>query len=298
MQNVLTIIAGAAVRLGDGDIQLCRDALHGAGAMVGEVCWLAYGMAADLPFHGIDPHPATTAARQALNGRAIDLAAQTAADRRKRLLVADMESTIIENEMLDELADELGLRMQIAAITARAMNGELDFAAALRERVGLLAGLPAAALDRAAARIRIMPGAAVLVATMRTHGACCALVSGGFTVYTTLVRRRLGFDLDQANRLEVERGQLTGRVVDPILGREAKEAALRRLADERGLPLTATMAVGDGANDLSMLEAAGAGVAYRAKPVVAAAARLRIDHADLTALLYLQGYRAAEFAAV
>ncbi|MGE4218872.1 MAG: phosphoserine phosphatase SerB [Alphaproteobacteria bacterium] len=297
MQNVLTIIAGIGETLRPVDIGAAADALGAAGARTGTPDPLAEGFAADIPFEGIDTATADAAARTALAGRRLDLGAQTATGRRKRLLVADMESTIIENEMLDELADELGLREQIAGITARAMNGELDFAAALRERVGLLAGLPEAALERAGRRIRAVPGAAVLVATMRAHGAFCALVSGGFTYYTGRVRREIGFDIDQANRLEVADGKLTGRVGEPILGREAKEAALRRLAAERGIGVTDAIAVGDGANDLAMLAVAGAGVAFRAKPIVAAQARLRVDHADLTALLYLQGYRRAAFVA-
>ncbi len=297
MQNVLTIIAGMGETLRPADIDAAADALRAAGAGTGTPATLAEGIAADLPFEGIDAPAADAAARAALAGRRLDLGAQAAAGRRKRLLVADMESTIIENEMLDELADELGLRAQIAGITARAMNGELDFTAALRERVGLLAGLPDAALERAGRRIRTVPGARTLVATMRAHGAFAALVSGGFTVYTARVRQEVGFDVDQANRLEVEDGMLTGRVAEPILGREAKEAALRRLAADRGIAVSEAMAVGDGANDLAMLAVAGAGVAFRAKPIVAAQARLRIDHADLTALLYLQGYRGSEFAA-
>ena len=206
-----------------------------------------------------------------------------------------MESTIIENEMLDELADELGLRDKIAEITARAMNGDLDFESALQERVGLLKGLEEAALARALDRIRITPGAAVLVATMRRHGSHCALVSGGFTYYTAIIRRRLGFDSDQANRLEIADGCLTGRVVAPILGRDAKRERLRSLARQVDVPLAATLAVGDGANDLDMLADAGLGVAYHAKPLVARSVRARIDHADLTALLFLQGYRDEEF---
>jgi len=297
MQNVLTIIAGMGDELRPADIDAAADALRATGARTGMPEVLSEGFAADLPFEGIDAPAADAAARAALAGRHLDLGAQAAAGRRKRLLVADMESTIIENEMLDELADELGLRAQIAGITARAMNGELDFAAALRERVGLLSGLPDAALERAGRRIRTVPGAHTLVATMRAHGAFAALVSGGFTVYTARVRQEVGFDIDQANRLEVEGGRLTGRVAEPILGREAKEAALRRLAADRGIAVSEAMAVGDGANDLAMLAVAGAGVAFRAKPIVAAQARLRIDHADLTALLYLQGYRRSEFAA-
>ena len=215
--------------------------------------------------------------------------------RRKKLLVADMELTIIQNEMLDELAEFLGLRDRIAAITARAMNGEIDFAAALTERVGLLKGLAVAKLDEAARRIRYTRGAATLVATMKKHGAHCALVSGGFTCFTGMVRRTLGFDTDNANVLKEQGGTLAGTVEPPILGKEAKLATLRRLAAERGLSTADTLSVGDGANDLPMLRVAGLGVAFHAKPAVAKEVPARIDHGDLTSLLYLQGYRRADF---
>lgn len=218
--------------------------------------------------------------------------------RRKRLLVADMESTIIAQECLDELADYAGVRPRIAAITERAMRGELDFEAALQERVGLLSGLDARVLqDVYDQRVTLMPGAGTLVATMRRHGAACALVSGGFTFYTERVAARVGFDLQQANRLDIADGRIAGTVAMPILGREAKLAALQKLARERGLGDDETLAVGDGANDLAMIKAAGLGVAFRAKPIVAAEAQASVRHGDLTALLYLQGYTRAEFTA-
>jgi phosphoserine phosphatase len=208
-----------------------------------------------------------------------------------------MESTIIRQEMLDELGAEVGLGARISEITRRAMNGEIDFKGALRERVGLLAGLDAAVLEALKARIEIMPGAAALIATMRRNGAFCALVSGGFKTYTAFVREKLGFDLDQANDLEIADGRLTGRAVEPILDKDSKLQALTQLAAERRLALRDTLSVGDGANDLPMLKAAGLGIAYHAKPAVAAESRARIDHNDLTALLYAQGYRAAEIVA-
>ena len=286
MNTVVTIVAG--------------DRISAASVRAAEQCltttvdWLAEGVAGDLPTD-LPPPEAEQRVRRALAGAPVDVVAQTATGRRKRLLVADMESTIIENEMLDELAEELGLRERIAAITARAMRGELDFEGALRERVAMLAGLEIAALERARAKIRIMPGARALVATMRAGGAYCALVSGGFDYYTALVRAELGFDFDQANRLGVREGKLSGEVIPPILGRNAKRAALERLARERGIEVCDAITVGDGANDLDMLAAAGTGVAFRAKPLVAEAARARIDHGDLTALLYIQGYRRDEF---
>jgi phosphoserine phosphatase len=302
--SVLTLIAadriladGAAARLADAVAGL-RDMLRGLGAGVGAIDWLASARACDINYDGLATDQADAGARRLLAADfadlAVDIVVQPRAGRRKRLLVADMESTIIENEMLDELADFIGRRDEVSEITRQAMNGELDFAAALAARVALFESLPAARLDEAASRIRVMPGAAALVATMRANGAYAALVSGGFGVFTRRVRTALGFDCDVANELIVENGMLTGQVRQPILTREAKLAALKRLAAERGLPLAASLAVGDGANDLPMLEAAGLGVAFRAKPVVAERARARIDRGDLTALLYAQGYREEE----
>jgi len=228
----------------------------------------------------------------------VDWALQPAVGRRKRLLVADMDSTIINVECLDELADFAGLKAEISAITERAMRGELPFEDALRERVGMLKGLAVTALQQAYdERVRLNPGARTMVRTMAAHGARCALVSGGFTFFTSRVAHAAGFHLNRANTLIEADSKLTGEVGDPILGKEAKLAALKEQAAELGAPLSATLAVGDGANDLAMIEASGLGVAYRAKPIVAAQAHAKVDHADLTALLYFQGYRADEFVA-
>ncbi len=288
MKNVLVLIANPTKpTLDTALVQQAADALRAGGAAVGAPDWLAPGIACDLPFDG-------TAAEVSLP--AVDAVIVPALYRRKKLLVADMESTIIENEMLDELAEFLGLREKIARITARAMNGEIDFAGALEERVGLLKGLPVARLDEAARRIRYTPGGATLVATMHKHGAFCALVSGGFTYFTSMVRKALGFDIDAANVLRHDGRTLSGSVEPPILGKEAKLATLDRLCVERRLPIGEAMTVGDGANDLPMLQAAGLGVAFHAKPVVAAQVSARITHGDLTALLYLQGYRRSDFA--
>jgi phosphoserine phosphatase len=234
------------------------------------------------------------AARAAIGDRPIDIIAQPKAGRRKKLLVADLESTIIENEMLEELADFLGLRVAVAEITRRAMNGEIDFVGALNERVALLRGLPEGVLDAAAARIRLMPGARELIATLHRAGVTTALVSGGFTVFADRVAAELGFDRVIANRLDIIDGKLAGTVTPPIATAATKREALLSLVAELGLSPAETIAVGDGANDLPMLETAGFGVAFHAKPAVAAASRWRIDHADLTALLYAQGYREEE----
>ncbi|HXP72705.1 MAG TPA: phosphoserine phosphatase SerB [Stellaceae bacterium] len=298
-ENVLTLIAGA-----DGMaewprvLRVARGALEPLGAHLEPVEWLTAERAVDIGFDGVDPDQAESAVRVAV-GREIgdlplDLAAQPRAGRRKRLLVADMESTIIANEMLDELADILSLGPRISDVTRRAMNGEIDFAAALRERAALLGGFSATALGEAAQRIRVNPGAAELVATMRAAGAYTALVSSGFRTFTRLVKAKLGFDVEIANELVTSGGRIAGHVQEPILGRDAKLAMLNALAADRRLTLADTLAVGDGANDLSMLEAAGLGVAYHAKPIADEHARHRIRHADLTALLYMQGYREAE----
>ena len=217
--------------------------------------------------------------------------------RRKKLLIADMDSTIIQQECIDEMADVLGLKPQIAAITDRAMRGELEFEAALRERLALIAGLKEAQLAAVYdTRITEMPGARVLVGTMKKHGAFTALVSGGFTFFTSRVANSVGFDVNRANTLEIIDGVMTGNVIGPILGKEAKLANLATFAAKRGIDLAETLAVGDGANDLAMIGAAGLGVAYRAKPLVAAEAQASIRFGDLTALLYLQGYGQDEFA--
>lgn len=287
MKNVLVLISDPArPAVTAAILQAATEALRAAGATVGTPDWLAPGIACDLPFEG---------AVSSVTVPGVDAVALPATGRRKKLLVADMESTMIHNEMLDELADFLGLRERIADITARAMNGEIDFAGALSERVDLLKGLSVGKLDEAATRMRYMPGGATLVATMKKHGAYCALVSGGFTYFTAMVRRSLGFDFDAANILKHDGKALLGTVEPPILGKEAKLAALQRLASERGFTAADAVTVGDGANDLPMLQAAGLGVAYHAKPTVAAQVRARIDHGDLTALLYLQGYRHTDF---
>ena len=296
MPYVLTVIGDTRSRpLTAALAETVRAAIAKGGGLPGEPDWLAEGIACDIPFDGSEPTIIQAQVRDALGRAPLDLAAQPPEGRRKRLLVADMESTIIAQEMLDELAAVAGIGPQVQDITARAMAGELDFEAALRERVGLLAGMSEKTLEAAAETMTLTPGARTLVATMHAAGAYCALVSGGFTCFTEKIRQSCGFSEDRANRLEVEAGHLTGRVADPILGRAAKLAALEELAASLGLTLRESCAVGDGANDLAMLGAAGLGVAFRGKPKVRAAARYRVDHGDLTALLYLQGYWRSEF---
>lgn len=297
MSNCLTLIAGpAGPALAADHVAAARAALSAAGGRAEEPDWLAPGVACDLGFDGLDRSEAERAAKAALAGLPIDLAAQTNSDRRKRVLVADMDSTIINVECIDELADHLGIKPRIAAITERAMRGELDFPSALKQRVALLAGLSEQVIEAIwRERVRLNPGARELVQTMRAAGAFTMLVSGGFKQFTGRVREAAGFDEDRANQLIIERGRLAGRVVEPILGADAKLETLKAICAGRGLGLEAALAVGDGANDAAMVKAAGLGVAYHAKPVLKAAARAVIDHGDLTALLYLQGYRVAEF---
>ncbi len=252
--------------------------------------------ATDVILEADDVAAVRVALRGPMADQQLDWCLQPLEGRRKRLLVADMDSTIINVECLDELADFAGLKAEISAITERAMRGELAFEGALRERVAMLRGLPVTALAAAYdERVRLNPGARTLVRTMAADGARCLLVSGGFSYFTSRVAAAAGFHAERANTLGEAAGALTGLVGDPILGREAKLAALTEEAAALGLPLSATLAIGDGANDLAMIEAAGLGIAYRAKPIVAAQADARIDHADLTALLYFQGYQRGDF---
>jgi phosphoserine phosphatase len=257
---------------------------------------LAHGIAADLRFEADRPAAAESELREALAPAGLDVVVQREENRRKRLFLADMDSTMIGQECIDELADLVGLKAGVAAITERAMRGEIAFEPALRERVALLKGLPVGVVERLLdERIKPTPGAATLVATMKANGAYTCLVSGGFTAFTGPVGARIGFDEDRGNVLLHENGTFTGFVSEPILGREAKLATLVDLRERLRIGQGDSMAVGDGANDLSMLRGAGIGVAFRAKPAVAAACHARIDHGDLTALLYMQGYRRDEF---
>jgi len=296
MTHVATLISNPAQpALDDAAIALAVGVL--ATAQAARV--LDAGIAVDIPFTpgGADDKAITERLRTALQDRPIDVVVQPMAGRRKKLLIADMDSTMIGQECIDELADYAGLKAHVAAITERAMRGEIDFEPALRERVALLKGLPLAVVDEVIAkRITLTPGGRALVHTMRRNGGYTFLVSGGFTLFTDRIAAMIGFDENRGNTLLADGGKLSGTVAEPILGREAKLATLVGLRRRLGLSDSETLAVGDGANDLAMIEAAGLGVAYHAKPKVAAAARARIDHGDLTALLYLQGYARADFA--
>ncbi len=290
MRMVLTLIAGAR---GRQSLPRLASAVAGAAGLTGEPTWLADD-ACDFVLDATSPKLAELAARAVIGDAEIDVLVQSAKNRRKRLLVADMESTIIENEMLDELADFIGLRQEVSEITRRAMNGELDFTAALEARVSLLAGLPDHVLEEAACRIRLRVGARQLIATMRSAGAVTALVSSGFMIFAARVAAELGFDHVIANQLDLTESRVAGTVLPPIVTGESKRETLFTLAAEHAVPVQQSMAVGDGANDLPMLLAAGIGIAFHAKPAVAASARWRLDHADLTGLLYAQGYRKEE----
>ena len=259
--------------------------------------WLADGIACDVVLRdGTDVEAAEANILAVIGSAPIDLVIQEADTRRKKLLIADMDSTMIGQECIDELAAEVGLKEKVADITARAMNGEIAFEPALRERVALLKGLPLSVVDDVIAkRITLTPGGPELIATMKAKGYYAALVSGGFTVFTNRIGATLGFDENRANVLLEENGILTGLVEEPILGKQAKVDALNDIAEKLGISTDDVMAVGDGANDLGMLQLAGAGVALHAKPTVSAQARMRIDHGDLTALLYIQGYRKTDF---
>ncbi|GAC1486864.1 MAG: phosphoserine phosphatase SerB [Acetobacteraceae bacterium] len=288
--HALTLIAPrGSEALTPALIARVAEAVHGGAPAV-----LSAGETVDIPVVAV-PDPAVIHA--ALDAAPVDAVVTPADGRRKRLLIADMDSTIVTTETLDELAAHAGQQDRVAAITRRSMNGEIDFATALRERVGLLRGLPLEALAKTWAATSLMSGAAELIATMRAHGATTALVSGGFTYFTGRVADRLGFDVHRANTLLDDGAALTGKVGEPILDRAAKLEALHELAAERGLDMADCLAVGDGANDLAMIRAAGLGVAFHAKPIVSAEARARIDHCGLRALLFVQGYNASEIVA-
>ncbi len=294
MAHILSLISNPAnPSLDPLLIERVRKAVKG-----GEAKILAPGLACDLPIPGteVDSAELIQRAREAVGEPPLDINLVNNRMRRKRLLIADMDSTIIGQECVDELAEFAGKRAEVSAITERAMRGELDFEAALKERVAMIKGLPTSVLEETfKTRITLTPGAITLVQTMNHQGGITALVSGGFSFFTARVAQAAGFTLTQANELLIENDLLSGKVAEPILGRTAKQNALLRIAAENDISLEETLAVGDGANDLTMLESAGLGVAFHAKPDVANAAAARIDHGDLTALLYLQGIQQTEF---
>lgn len=305
MSRSLTLVLTAAPGSGAVTAAVTAAAFGALASTAAETRWLAPGDAWEARFEaGGTPGRAAlrSTVTEAIGSAPVDVnvVSGDAEARRKRLLVADMESTIIEQELLDEMADLVGCRAEIAAITEAAMRGEVDFEGALVRRVALFAGLEADRLAAILARATLMPGAETLLATMHAHGARTALVSGGFTLFAEAIAARIGFHAVRANALEIEDGRLTGRVRQPILGPAGKAEALQRLAAQGGLTASEALAVGDGANDLAMVRDAGLGVAFRAKPVLAAEARVLetgavIAHGDLTALLYLQGYDRASF---
>ncbi len=292
MDVVVTILTDPAKGgLTEAHLSAARAALDALGGETVRPDWLDAGIAADLRVDGLAPEQADAAVRLALDGFAADVIAQPEEGRRKGLLIADMDSTIVTSETLDDLAGHVGLKDVIAAITARAMNGELDFKAALKERVGMLKGLAVTALEETYAAVELTPGAKTAVRTLATNGCRCLLVSGGFKFFTGRVAADCGFHGDVANDLILDGATLAGTVSEPIVDKETKLATLTTEAAALGLPLSRCAAIGDGANDLPMLMAAGLGVAFHAKPVVAAQARAKVDHGDLTALLYAQGYK-------
>jgi phosphoserine phosphatase len=293
--SVLTLIATPDEPIPPAAIAAARERIAESGGRVDGIAWLGRGVACDIVFADADPPDIDCAVRTELAGQRLDLAVQPVEGRRKRLLLADMESTIITRELLDELAGFAGIKDQVAAITALSMRGEVDFAQSLRARVAMLTGLSDELIARTKALIELTPGARTLVATMRAHGARTVLVTGGFDCFAAVAAQLCGFDDYRANRLLVENGRFTGKVGEPLLGPAGKLDALEAAAASGGLLTAQAAAVGDGANDILMLRGAGLGVAFRGKPAVAAAARYRLDYADLTGLLYMQGYRAADF---
>lgn len=295
MRLVATLISDPArPRLTANVAEAAHRALAGLSPNVDGPDWLAPGLACDLFVDTEDPAAVDQVLAHAIGTFPIDRVVQPEAGRRKRLLVADMESTVIVNEMVDELARYLGIEARVADITRRAMNGEIGFRPALVERVALLGGLEEDILISACDGIKMTPGAATLIATLRAHGGHTVLISGGFEVFSRWVAKRLGFDEHYANRLAIHDGIVTGQVLEPLIGRQGKRAKMEEIAARMAIATSDVMAVGDGANDLDMIAAAGLGVAYHAKPAVAATADARIDHGDLTALLYAQGYRQDE----
>ncbi|MBT3305567.1 MAG: phosphoserine phosphatase SerB [Alphaproteobacteria bacterium] len=294
MKNVLTLIAPQGA-LNDSIIASATEALSRLGADTTPPDWLSEGEACDISFSGPDLEIANEAMQDALDGAGVDFCVQGSENRRKKILIADMDSTIVTSETLDDLAAHVGRGPEIAAITQRSMLGEIDFAEAVHERIAMLKGLEVSTFQETLDEVTLSPGAETLVRTMTAGGAYTALVSGGFDNFTGPVAAMAGFDEHRANRFEIEGGRLTGQVIEPVLRPEDKLNALIELSSEHGVPISQTLAIGDGANDVPMIRAAGLGIAYRGKPITKQATDAHLDHTDLTSALFAQGYRRSEF---
>ena len=294
MFQILTLV-GAKGRLTPSIVAEATAALNKNARQVDNINWLSPDEALDIPFKGAPANVVERAIRNALLTSRVDICIGPAEGRRKHLLMADMDATIISSETLDDLAAHIGLKDEIADITSKAMNGEIDFNSALELRVKMLSGLPEESLSQTFKAIHLTPGAKELIRSMRAYGAHCVLISGGFSYFTSRIAKICGFHEHHANQLEIRNARLTGQIIKPILNREAKREHLKRLVFELGLKPEDTAAIGDGANDVDMLKAAGLGVAYKGKPIAVKAARARIDFGDLRTLLFYQGYKLEEF---
>ena len=295
MDNVLTLVCSTTGELSTKRVdQICSN-LAVLGAAIGSPIWLSDNQACDIPFNCLSFGDADKAVRSNLASAPIDILAQPQKNRKKKLLVADMDSTIIQGETLDDMAELAGIGPRVAEITARAMNGEIFFSNALRERIAMFSGLNAAFLDQTVDGLILTSGAETLVRTMAAQGAYTALVSGGFTYFTEHLAKQIGFDFNKGNEIEIINNRFSGKVIEPIATKTTKKEILENLAQEQKIKMVETLAVGDGANDLPMLKAAGLGVAYYAKPIVMSQVCARVEHTDLTTLLFYQGYKQSDF---
>ena len=296
MKFVATLIANPEkANLHPEDVQQAQEILNRAGYNFRSVAWLKDYIACDIEFSGSNLSYGRTCLKNALDNLEIDIVVQPTKNRRKKILIADMDSTVVAGETLDELAETAGLKKQISIITERAMRGEVDFKDAIRERVALLKGVPAKAMEEALNKIKVTSGATTLVRTMRFNGAYTALVSGGFSYFTSAIAKSVGFQEQISNQIVIQNGILTGEVIEPILDSKAKLQALKTICNAKNIPLSESIATGDGANDIPMIMHSGLGVAFHAKPAVETNAEAIIRFGDLTSLLYLQGYKSIEF---